>query len=86
MSGRLQIIKYLVDQGAPINQLERLSGHVTVPHAPLHRAVCRNRLAFAAMLLSLGADRRLENAQGKTPLDIAKELQLTRIVELLGED
>lgn len=86
MPGRLEMIQYLVDQGAPVNDSEIFSISNASPDTPLYRAVRHDRPAFAAILLSFGADRRLKNHRGKTPLDLARKLKLTRMIELLEEE
>lgn len=70
------ILQILFDHGAKIN----------TPHlesSPLHQAVEFNDLASAAFLVERNANRAMENGEGKTPLDIAKEKKNAAMIHLL---
>lgn len=88
--GRLEVLGYLVWQGAPINQIEEVSDvrlfEVTEQFgigAPLHNAVRHNNPVIALALLGHGANRTVKDSKGRTPLDWAKELGSARMIELL---
>jgi ankyrin repeat protein len=50
---------------------------------PLHESAASGRLEFATLLLEHGADVNAKTAEGKTPLDYAREHDRTEMVELL---
>ncbi len=79
---QLEKCKYLIDQGAPINRLER--GHAFLWSVmPLHRAVIHDKFELVVLLLSCGADRWAENNRGETPLDTARRMRRVDIAMLL---
>lgn len=53
---------------------------------PLHIAVREKCDKIVLAILMEGGDPSLKNNAGKTPIDIAKELKLEDIVEILDED
>ena len=87
--GRLDIVAFLLDCGANINQLE-LTGDgferpPTTPYTgtPLHRAVESGDLEHVRYLLSRGADWSIQGAMGMTPLELAERDQLDEIEAML---
>ncbi|TGK18775.1 ankyrin repeat domain-containing protein [Leptospira fluminis] len=52
---------------------------------PLMEAISRKNVGAAEKLLGLGADVALTDIQGKTALDLAKEVQLESVARLIGE-
>jgi len=52
---------------------------------PLHAAAANNNVAVVEVLLQRGADPRIKNKMGETPLDIAEKRGQVRICELLRE-
>ncbi|MEE2707974.1 MAG: ankyrin repeat domain-containing protein [Gemmatimonadota bacterium] len=52
----------------------------------MHMAAVRNRSEVVQALLDIGCDRTLQNAEGETPLDVARrELRdraVTRLLEI----
>lgn len=88
--GRLEVLDYLVSQGAPISQIEEVSDvqlfKVTEQFGigtPLHNAVRHDNLVIAVALLGHRANRTIEDSKGRTPLDWAKQLGVARMIELL---
>ena len=89
---RLEILDYLISQGAPVNQFEEASNPRLSECSnqfgigtPLHNAAKCNNLAMAKALLSHGADPRLQDNRCWTPLGWAKTLGEARMIELLEE-
>ena len=90
--GRLAIIDFLVDSGAPINGLEyadcprdfetwRRRGLGTA----LHAAVKSEQKTSIVTLLTKGARKDIKDTKGRTPLDLAKEWNLLDIIDLLED-
>ena len=69
------IAKILIDAGADINEPD------TFNETPLHNAISKQELVIAAMLLKKGANKRFENDQNITPLDLARSPET---IALLG--
>lgn len=51
--------------------------------SPLHRAIALRKLDVASVLLRHGADLKLQNTLGKTPRDIAEQLNDSAALDLL---
>jgi hypothetical protein len=64
----------LVSRGANIHS-KNLFGDT-----PLHRAAWKNHAPTCALLLKLGAQRDVKNNDGKTPLDLARTLDVKQLV------
>lgn len=73
LSGDSEMMQMLWDAGAqePVR-------------ASLHGAVIKNRVAMAKWLLQHGASMDVKNYEGKTPLEVAQQLELNEMVELLS--
>ena len=50
----------------------------------LHLAIERNELEVVKFLLRQGAETSIKNGEGKTPLDLAEELNHTEIIDVLN--
>jgi ankyrin repeat protein len=76
---RMEIVQLLIKKGADVNAVG--SGDLTA----LHKAAAAGDLNLARVLLDNGADASLEDKQGKTPLDHAKERDNQAVARLLKE-
>lgn len=72
----------LIRHGANVNEYGRQPGKV-VREPLLHLAVRYQGTAEVARLLELGADPALRDAQGRTALDLARELKRCTLIPLL---
>jgi uncharacterized protein len=72
-----EIVKLLIDHGAPIN--ERQADDFT----PLHAAAQNGDTAIIQLLLEKGADPNLRDAEGKTALTFALAEDHTKAAEIL---
>ncbi|MEH1945090.1 MAG: ankyrin repeat domain-containing protein [Nostoc sp.] len=84
------IVKMLIVGGANINALMQpdeqsifVRGRNIVCKTALHLAVEAENIQAIKMLLEAGANVNIPDSEGKTPLDIAIEKNLTEIVELI---
>lgn len=92
--GRLEILDYLIKQGADVDQIEKASNSrlfdvekdVFGIGTALHNAVKHNNLAVAVALLNNGAERCIDDTERRTPLDWADDLKLKRMIRLLDQD
>ena len=81
--GYLQSSMYLLLGGADPNRIQHSSGDT-----PLHSAVRSGILSLVQLLLVFDADPLIENKDGKTPLQLAKEIKMKNsitIVKVLEE-
>ena len=91
---RLSLLDYLIKQGASLDRLDESHNHRRFRMfagkfefgTPLHAAVKNNRVAFAGALVGKGARRDVKDVKGRTALELARELGLPRMMELLLED
>ena len=90
--GRLDIVTYLLECGANINQLWPVMPDVyerpqITPYTgtPLHSAVEGENPEFVRYLLSRGADRSMKAYLGMTPLEVAESDGLNEIAAILRE-
>lgn len=96
--GRLEVVKYLLDLGAPIDAFmwegTQLVGHklsyslLVGSQTALHWAVKEGKVDMVQLLLSRGADRNLKNQEYarnccRTPIEIAEQQGLTAIADML---
>ena len=73
----LDLVRMLIDHGAEVN---------TDPDAgecPLHCAVGSTNAEAVALLIEKGADPTVVNDDGRTPLQLARRLEETRIAQML---
>ena len=90
--GRLEIVTYLLECGANINQLTTTTADECerppiTPYTgtPLHSAVEGENPESVRYLLSRGADRGIKGALGMTPLEVADRYRLEEIAAILLE-
>jgi ankyrin repeat protein len=76
--GRLEVVQLLLDEGANVNFLQEPS-RLT----PLHIAASRKDVGIVRLLLERGANRDAISADGKKPVDIARERQNADVAEIL---
>nr|AGC71860.1 hypothetical protein [uncultured bacterium A1Q1_fos_2140] len=80
--GYFRIAEYLINNaGAKINTQQENGSK----ESALHIAVAKNRPDIVRLLLSKGADIRLDNSQGKTPGVLAKEIGDQKLIALFKE-
>ena len=94
--GRLEIISYLISQGAPVNTLwnahnrrrasieDHLQGEDWVRGTPLHEAVKVGRKAVLALLLERGGDAEAKDVKGRSVKDVARMRGNKGILEILA--
>ncbi len=75
--GQTETVKRLLEQGAEPNFKEAM-------RQPLHSAVIRNHPEIVGLLLEYGADKKSEDANGRTALEWAAHKGLPEIAQLLG--
>lgn len=78
--GSKTILEYLIEQGADINAATE-EGHVTA----LMGAVQAGYIESVKILLAAGADKSIEDDDGRTALDYAKEYDYKTIIGLLED-
>jgi ankyrin repeat protein len=78
-SEKLNKIKELLKEGAHDNFKDANRNNNT----PLHLAIKNNELETVNFLLTQGADTTIKNDDGKTPVDLAKELKHKEITAAL---
>lgn len=88
---RLEVVTYLLECGANINQLEYTGDKHNLPitpytGTPLHRAVESRDPEHVSYLLRRGADRSIKGTMGMTPLEVAERDHLDEIVAMLREE
>ncbi len=72
--------KTLVQLGASINLPTR-----SLKSTALHRAVTANKVEMVKFLLSVGADPKLQDADGLSPFDRAKKENRLEVIEAFKE-
>ena len=72
-----ELIKSLSAQGVDLDNREIF----TIP--PLIRAVINNKPKALKALIDCGANKNITDKQGKTPLQLAQEHNLPKIIEIL---
>ena len=90
-AGRCDIVEFLLDKGARINEVCRVYqdfGHYINrderAEAPLHRAIRKDTLDVMELLVDRGANVNLQDAKGNTPSSLALERNY-RLVEWLRD-
>lgn len=74
-----KVLDRLLQAGADINAKDKLG------YTLLHTAAANEKMALAAFLLKKGADASIADADGRTPLDIARDLKFQEIETLLTD-
>jgi ankyrin repeat protein len=80
--GHVELVRLLLDAGAPINATSQNSHYGTTP---LHAAAHANNRAVAQMLIERGADLKAKNLSGRTPLGETALHKATAVANLLRE-
>jgi 26S proteasome non-ATPase regulatory subunit 10 len=75
-SGHANIVLYLIEKGAKINQPDSFGA------TPLHMAVLGGQPEIVELLISKGADVNIKSRNGKIPLQMAFEKDAPDIVEI----
>ena len=84
--GNLEAARCLISHAANVNLCQWRDTFVMRPgreETALHRAVKSRHESIVALLLESGADTKLKDAQGKTALDLAREMEVEGLVQLL---
>jgi ankyrin repeat protein len=89
--GRLEILAFLLERGAPINVLKeahnterlRILPCIFRRGTPLHEAIMYRRRAICAALLVHGADPEVRDTKGKTSIEFAREIGFDDMLEIL---
>jgi ankyrin repeat protein len=76
--GRMETVKLLLERGANVNFVQEPSGLTA-----LHIAASRKDLAVVRLLIQKGAKKDAVSADGKKPVDIARERQNEEVAEYL---
>jgi ankyrin repeat protein len=71
------IVRELLDAGAPINARSGAGG------TPLHTAAYTGDREVVELLLARGADARVANNDGKSPIDLARERGHAKLAEVM---
>ena len=81
MEGKAEVAKLLLKKGAKVNAVDRFG-----KSTPLHDAAAGGFTEVVKALLDAKADRGMEDSDGRTPLEIAKQGKHTEVVKLLESD
>lgn len=85
--GNLEAVRCLLSHGANVNLIRWTDAMIFArpdqAESALHRAVKGGHQAVVTLLLDKGADMSLEDANGKTALDLARELEEDSIARIL---
>eukprot|EP00743_Colponemidia_sp_Colp-15_P002114 GILK01002295.1.p1 GENE.GILK01002295.1~~GILK01002295.1.p1 ORF type:complete len:346 (-),score=46.00 GILK01002295.1:191-1228(-) len=71
---RCNVATYFLDIGVPVDPLSYKN------NTPLHRAAAKGAVRIVRLLLERGADWRFKNSDGKTPLDVASNEDVARLL------
>lgn len=91
-AGRMQVIRYLLDCGAPTDVLQHQYNPAAFTiwsdfgpglRTALHVAAAAGKVDLVALLLERGADRDVEDTKGRTALQVAKRAGHEQVVSLL---
>jgi ankyrin repeat protein len=75
------VVRRLIQGGAPVNER-----HFESQNTALHSAVDQHEYQIAELLVQAGARSDIPNARGKTAMDLAKERNDLRMVEILSSE
>lgn len=78
--GRIEMAKALLEKGASVNR--RMPPWM---NSPMHMAVSHNRGDMVELLLEYDADLTIRDAQGRTPIDLARQLHVPKARKVLEE-
>lgn len=81
--GNTSLVKLLLERGADVN-MQTLPDMSWALYTPLHAAVGTGRAEEAVMLIKGGADLRIKNGGGLTPMDMAVKLEKHAMIQLLS--
>jgi len=68
-----EIARYLLEKGAYVDAVEDIDGYFFRGNTALHTAAERGNTKLIKVLMEAGADKTIKNADGKTPLDLARD-------------
>ena len=74
-----ETVQLLIDRGADVNIQRSFDGNTA-----MHFAAIKQHPEMVVKLLAAGADSTLKNAEGQTPLDIARANNATEIIDRLA--
>lgn len=86
-TGKMEMLKMLLNEGADIDEVG--IEHPTDPRfkedmgSALHRAVAGGHEAVVRFCLERGADTRLRDPMGRTPVALAREKGVQKILEIV---
>ena len=80
--GNVDVVRILLDAGAPINDHNQNSHWGTTP---LHAAAHGNQRAVAELLLARGGDVKAKNLNGRTPLEETSVHNATAVARLFAK-
>ena len=90
--GRVEVLAYLLDCGAPINAIDREHHKLGFHYfsamglgTALHCAAQQGHVDEAAFLLERGANRDIKDTRGRTALELAEKYGREEVVKLLRE-
>lgn len=88
-NGHLENVRRLVSHGANVDLIRSADTFVikriSDEKSALHRAIKGGHEAVVILLLENGADRELEDPHGNTALDLAREMNSERLVQILED-
>lgn len=78
--GKPELVRLLLQRGAPVDAVD------TFGNTPLWGAITahQNTVEVITLLLDAGANPHTRNKTGVSPLDVARKLQRTQLVDLLN--
>ena len=84
-SNCLDVLEFLLAHGANINQATPVKGHGNGGWMPLHMAIFCGNETIARALVDRGADINAQKENGQTPLRMAYEKGMTKLISYLEE-
>eukprot|EP00833_Pecoramyces_ruminatium_P007740 jgi/Orpsp1_1/1181772/evm.model.c7180000078530.1 len=84
--GYTDIVKWLINNGVDVNTMSKIEASYNFRYggeSALIYAIKNGRINIVRYLLKAGADVNIQNAEGKTPLMLAKELRYKNIEGML---